>query len=170
MNLHPASIVPGTAHRYITRVYFADTDSGGVVYHATYLAIAERARTEALRDLGVPHAELTATHGLMFMVRRVTIDYLAAARLDDSLVVATWPARIGHASIDLRQTVFRGDEALMAAQILLVCVRRDDTRQAGFAATRVPDRWRAALTRLDPASHTGLAAGPNPGPAAGETG
>ncbi len=58
MNQHPASIPPEGRHCYAVRVYYEDTDAGGIVYHATYLRYAERARTEALRDLGVPHAEL----------------------------------------------------------------------------------------------------------------
>ena len=76
-------------HRFAIRVYYEDTDAGGVVYHANYLGFAERARTEALRDLGVPHAQMQAQHGLIFMVRRVKLDYLAPARLDDSLSVLT---------------------------------------------------------------------------------
>ena len=59
------------AHRYLVRVYYEDTDAGGIVYHANYLRFAERGRTEALRDLGVPHAEMSALHGLFFMVRRI---------------------------------------------------------------------------------------------------
>ena len=89
-------------HRYHLRVYYEDTDAGGVVYHAGYLRFAERARTEALRDAGVPHAEMTAQYGLMFMVRRLKVDYLAPARLDDLLFVVTRPigaaCRIGGAS------------------------------------------------------------------------
>ena len=61
MNGNAPSILPDGRHRYAVRVYYEDTDAGGVVYHATYLRFAERARTEALRDLGIPHAELLAT-------------------------------------------------------------------------------------------------------------
>src|SRR5438045_7216383 len=103
MNGNPASMPPDGRHRYAVRVYYEDTDAGGVVYHANYLRFAERARTEALRDMGVPHAELVSQHGLMFMVRRVKLDYLGPARLDDSLVVVTRPLEIGAAVLDLRQ-------------------------------------------------------------------
>ena len=95
------------AHRYPVRVYYEDTDAGGIVYHANYLRFAERGRTEALRDLGVPHAEMSALHGLFFMVRRIKVDYLAPARLDDSLVVETTTLAIGAATVDLRQDVLR---------------------------------------------------------------
>ena len=80
-------------HRYTLRVYYEDTDAGGVVYHANYLRFAERARTEALRDLGLPHADAGERIGLMFVVRRVEVDYLRPARLDDSLTVVTERAR-----------------------------------------------------------------------------
>jgi acyl-CoA thioester hydrolase len=148
MNLHPPAMIPSRAHRYTTRVYYEDTDAGGVVYHAAYLRLAERARTEALRDLGASHAEMTARHGLMFVVRRAAIDYLAPARLDDSVVVATWPSAIGRARVDLRQTFWRGEVALAAAEIVLVCVRRDESRAGGLAAAGIPDRWRDALASL----------------------
>ena len=84
---------PGGRHRCL-RVYYEDTDAGGIVYHASYLRFAERARTEALRDAGVPHDELVAQFGLIFVVRRVEMDYLRPARLDDSLIVVeTGPSR-----------------------------------------------------------------------------
>src|SRR5580704_17211033 len=98
MNLHPGAAVRHGRHHYAVRVYYEDTDAGGVVYHATYLRFAERARTEALRDLGVPHSEMTSQHEVMFVVRRVKVDYLGPARLDDSLVVVTEPLAVRAAS------------------------------------------------------------------------
>ena len=143
MNRHPASIPPKTAHRYTTRVYYDDTDAGGVVYHASYLRMADRARTEALREGNASHAELIAQHGLVFLVRRAAIDYGAPARLDDLLVVATWPVAVRHASLDLRQTFWRCDEKLVEVDLTLACVRAD-----GSAVARIPERWRAALMQL----------------------
>src|SRR5271165_5636841 len=89
MNGNPTSIPPDGKHRYAVRVYYEDTDAGGVVYHATYLRFAERARTEALRDAGIAHAELLERFTLMFVVRRIEVDYLRPARLDESLTVVT---------------------------------------------------------------------------------
>ena len=128
------------------RVYYEDTDAGGVVYHAAYLRFAERARTEALRAADVPHAEMTARHGLMFMVRRVKVDYLAPARLDDCCwwsPASCW--QCGAASVELRQTIFRTgeDRPLVVLEVLLACVRAADQRPG-----RVPERWRAALISL----------------------
>src|SRR5215472_18881534 len=81
MNGHPPSIPLDGRHRYALRVYYEDTDAGGVVYHATYLRFAERARTEALRELGIPHAELLKRFTLMFVVRHIEVDYVRAARV-----------------------------------------------------------------------------------------
>jgi acyl-CoA thioester hydrolase len=136
------------AHHYAVRIYYEDTDAAGVVYYANYLKLAERARTEALRDLGAPHADLIAEFGLVFMVRRAKLDYLAPARLDDSLVVATRPLVIGAASVELRQSFFPAAElgrALVVADVLLACVRQSDLRPM-----RVPPRWRQALATLSP--------------------
>jgi acyl-CoA thioester hydrolase len=148
MNVDPLPTIRNGAHHYRVRVYFEDTDAGGVVYHSNYLRFAERARTEALRDLAVPHAELTAQHGLIFMVRRAKLDYLAPARLDDDLVVVTRPVVIGAASVELRQSLHRVAEpglTLVVAEIQLACVRLSDIRPA-----RLPPRWRAALANLSP--------------------
>src|ERR1700683_5638416 len=108
MTINPASIPPDGRHRYAIRVYYEDTDAGGVVYHASYLRFAERARTEALRDLGIPHADLVARFGLMLVVRRIKVDYLRPARLDESLTVMTEPLEVGGASVVVRQEVRGG--------------------------------------------------------------
>jgi acyl-CoA thioester hydrolase len=142
----PAPWQTTCGHRYRVRVYYEDTDAAGVVYHANYLKLAERARTEALRDLDVPHADLSREHGLMFMVRRAKLDYLRPARLDDSLVVVTQTLGVGAASVDLQQTFMLendAERALVVAEIQLACVRLTDTRVA-----RMPPRWRDALAAL----------------------
>ncbi len=145
MNGEVAENSSGPGHRFRLRVYYEDTDAGGVVYHASYLRFAERARTEALRDLGIPHAEMTSQYGLMFMVRRAKLDYLAPARLDDSLVVVTRPLVLRAASVELRQGFFRSGEErpLVVLDALLACVRVADCRPA-----RLPRRWRDGLLTL----------------------
>jgi acyl-CoA thioester hydrolase len=129
-----------TTYRLCLRVYYEDTDAGGIVYHARYLGFAERARTEALREAGVPHAELAAGHGLSFVVRRAEIDYLRPARLDEELVVVTGPWAMGGASVNVQQRFEVAGQAVAALGIRLACVRQTDGRPA-----RIPDRWRAAL-------------------------
>ncbi len=129
-------------HVYTTRVYYADTDAGGVVYHATYLAMAERARTEALHDAGLPHEELRRVHDCIFMVRRANLEYLRPARLDDILTITT--TRLGEtgATITLRQAFAGADRSLSAVvDVVLACVRASTGRPA-----RIPPRWRYILS------------------------
>ena len=99
------------AHRFELRVYYEDTDAGGVVYHASYLRFAERARTEMLRNLGWDHGRLLSELGLLFVVRRCDADFRRPARLDDRLVVETTLEAAGGASMDLAQIVRRADAA-----------------------------------------------------------
>ncbi|MCS6920729.1 MAG: tol-pal system-associated acyl-CoA thioesterase [Elioraea sp.] len=112
-----------SAHRFPVRVYFEDTDAGGVVYHAAYLRFAERARTEWLRDLGLRHAQLIAEAGLIFVVKRLAIEYVRPARLDESLIVETHLAGLGRASVTLAQTVLREDTTVASLEVVLACVR-----------------------------------------------
>lgn len=143
MREHNPVIPPEGRHRYTLRVYYEDTDAGGVVYHASYLRFAERARTEALRDLGIPHAELVERFNLMFMVRRVEIDYLRAARLDESLTIVTEAMAVRGASVVLRQDI-QGDAGSCAvASLRLACVQL-----GGNKPGRMPERWRAVLQAL----------------------
>ena len=152
MTINLASIPPDGRHRYAIRVYYEDTDAGGVVYHATYLRYAERARTEALRDLGVPHADLVDRFGVMFMVRRVEVDYERGARLDAALTVETEVLEVGGASVRLRQTVREtggpggDDDAGAVCAVLavrLACVRLD-----GGKPGRIPPAWRERLAAM----------------------
>lgn len=140
MSLHPAATPDQHPHTYKLRVYYEDTDAGGIVYHASYLRFAERARTEALRSRGVPHAGLVEEHGLLFVVRRVQLDYLQPARLDDELSITTETRAVGGASATLRQSFRCADRDVAVLEVLLVCVGVADGRPA-----RIPDRWRNAL-------------------------
>ena len=134
---------PRSLHRYSLRVYYEDTDAGGVVYHANYLRYAERARTEALRDTGIAHAELVERFHLMFMVHRAEIDYVRPAMLDDLLVVETETLDVGGATVSLRQTV-RGPNGVCAAlRIKLACVRIGENKPA-----RIPPPWREGMAAL----------------------
>ncbi len=133
-----------TAHRYPLRVYFEDTDAGGVAYHANYLKWAERARTESLRAMHLPHALMMERYDAMLVVRRIEVEYSAPARLDDALIVETRLRAMGAATLDLTQTVLREEEGrtvLLATLVVgLVCVRPD-----GLRPVRIPAPWRDAL-------------------------
>jgi acyl-CoA thioester hydrolase len=151
MNGNPPSIPSDGRHRYAVRVYYEDTDAGGVAYHATYLRFAERARTEALRDAGIPHAELVQRFALMFVVRRLEVDYLSPAHVDDSLTVVTEPLAVGGASVTLRQDV-RGQDGLCAVlTVRLACVGTREGKPG-----RLPPRWRAVLTEMCAAAKPAL--------------
>jgi|BEDMetMinimDraft_2_1075160.scaffolds.fasta_scaffold38070_2 acyl-CoA thioester hydrolase len=143
MSAAPPPALPAHPHRYRLRVYFEDTDAGGIVYHANYLRYAERARSEFLRDLGLPHAEMMTRHGALFVVRRVRMDYLRPARLDDALEVETEVLEVGGASARLAQRFFREGEMLVGLEIGLAVVRVRDHRPV-----RLPAPWRDGLSRL----------------------
>lgn len=133
----------GGEHRLGARIYFEDTDAGGIVYHANYLRYAERGRSEALRTLGAPHAEMMTTHGRMFVVHRAEIDYERPARLDDLITVATRVQRIAAARVVLEQTIRRGAVRLVRIRLVLACVDSESGRPA-----RLPAPMRTALARM----------------------
>ena len=135
----PAPGAPTATHRQAIRVYFEDTDAAGIVYYANYLKFAERARTDMLRDLGISHAEMMKRDGLVLVVRRCEIDYLKPAKLDDLLTVETEAAKLGGASVDLRQRVLRGNDVLADLKVLVVCIGPDGR------PARIPDYVRGVL-------------------------
>ncbi|MHB8746748.1 MAG: tol-pal system-associated acyl-CoA thioesterase [Gammaproteobacteria bacterium] len=113
------------------RVYYEDTDSGGVVYYANYLRFMERARTEWLRSLGFEQDELLKRDNILFAVRSVSLDYFKPARFNDRLLVSASIYTRGHASLGFEQNVRRaGDEntVLCAGQIRIACLAADSFR------------------------------------------
>ena len=128
-------------HLHTIRIYYEDTDFGGVVYYANYLKFFERGRTESLRALGVDQVAMKA-HGIVFVVRRFEVDYLAPARFDDLIDIETRVERIGGASIHLIQCAMRDGKLLVDARARMACMT-----EAGRPA-RLPPDIRAALARL----------------------
>jgi len=126
-------------HSHPIRVYFEDTDAGGMVYYANYLKFAERARTEMLRSAGISHAEMVAQDGLMLVVRRCSAEFHRSARLDDALEVDTRLSGVTGASILLDQAVRRGSEVLVEIAVTIACVTKEGR------ATRLPERLRQAI-------------------------
>lgn len=116
------------------RVYWEDTDAGGVVYYADYLKFLERARTEWLRTLGVEQTELATRDGVLFVVRRVEADYLRPAHFNDALSVACHMREMGRASLEIDQSILRGDALLLAATVRLACVTADQFKPARIPA------------------------------------
>ncbi|MGP9790275.1 tol-pal system-associated acyl-CoA thioesterase [Roseinatronobacter sp. NSM] len=109
-------------HSITIRVYYEDTDLAGIVYYANYLKFIERARSEWVRELGIDQAQLKATGGGVFAVRRVVADYHAPARFDDLLDVTTDYVSHSGARLELRQGVLRAGKLLFEAQVTLVCL------------------------------------------------
>jgi acyl-CoA thioester hydrolase len=123
------------------RVYYKDTDAGGVVYHASYVNFMENARTEWLRSFGYTNTGLMKDLGIVFVVRALKLDYLRPAVLDDMLSVTAQIKEIGRSRVTLNQAVMRGNEVLVEGEVHLVCVTVD-----GFKPVAVPDllreRWK----------------------------
>lgn len=123
-------------HSFDLRVYYEDTDAGGVVYYANYLKFAERARTEWLRAKGFDQSQLMQTDGIMIVVRRCTVDFLAPARLDDALEVQTRLKEIGKVRMTMQQTIMRAEKELVRVEVELACVNLQGK----------PTGWPASIT------------------------
>lgn len=113
-----------TSFSWQVRVYYEDTDAGGVVYYANYLKFFERARTEYLRAFGVEQDELRARYGILFAVKSIAVDYRAPARFNDLLWVSAQPVEFRRASLSFEQALGRvGEmEALCAATVRIACL------------------------------------------------
>jgi len=133
---------PRAPHRLPIRVYYEDTDAGGIVYHAQYLCFAERARTELLRALGTEHRRLRAEAGGLFAVRRLAVDFRAPARLDDALSVETTATTCSGARLGLIQDIKRDDQILVIIDVELVFINPD------LRPRRLPARLLAAFRQM----------------------
>ena len=130
----------GHEHRLPVRIYYQDTDAGGVVYHARYFDFGERARMEMLGLLGISQQSLADREGVMFVARHGSIDWMAPALLEDMLEVASWVDHLGGASMGITHEFRRDGQVLARLCLRLVCVERATVRPA-----RLPDRVRAAV-------------------------
>ena len=137
-----SGILTPSGHRLAARVYFADTDFSGVVYHARYLEFLERGRSDFLRMAGVHHTELAdGKHGerIAWVVRRMEIDFLAPARIDDILTIDTSTQEISGARITMSQTLSRGQDLLVKARVEAAIVGESGRPR------RFPKEWIAAF-------------------------
>lgn len=124
------------------RVYYEDTDAAGIVYYANWLRFLERGRTELLRSLGHEHTALRDERGVNWAVRRVTLDYLKPARLDDTIEVRTCCGEMRGASLDMRQEARRGNDVLVTAELVVACMN------ASGRPTRLPTGLKSALAQV----------------------
>lgn len=148
-NAHPHE-QKANAFTIPVRIYYEDTDAGGVVYYANYLKFFERCRTEWLRAIGHDQADLLRDPGIVFVVRSVNVDYLKPARLDDQLLIGLEVDKIGRAQITFRQHARRanaavegGWEELTTAVVQIVCVNL-----AQMKSTPIPAFLRSKLEAL----------------------
>ena len=134
-----------TLFEWPIRVYYEDTDAGGVVYHANYLNFMERARTEWLRSLGFEQTELKATMGVIFVVRGLKLKYRRPACFNDQLVITTKLIKVGRSLLEFQQTIQRQNELLTEATIEVVCV---DAQQ--FKPTSIPGAITNKMQTMEP--------------------
>jgi acyl-CoA thioester hydrolase len=116
------------SHSIPVRVYYQDTDAGGVVFHAQYLAFMERARTELLNEADIDLAKLAAVTGAMFFVHEIHVKYHRPALLNELLMVSAEVVKMGRASFVFRQRVEREGELLVEADVSVATVDRDTKR------------------------------------------
>jgi acyl-CoA thioester hydrolase len=128
---------------WTVRVYYEDTDAGGIVFYANYLKFFERARTEWLRAAGVDQQKLIASDGAAFVVKSASIDYHAPARLDDELTLTLTIEKLGRASVQFAQKACLGDLLLAEAQVKVGCVDIATVRPRSLPI-EVADKMRAA--------------------------
>jgi len=134
-------------HKIRFRVYYEDTDAGGIVYHARYLGFAERARSEAMRDTDASVTELLNDFGLVFVVRQAAIRYRSPLRLDDEMEIETALDAMTPTRLKLCQTVrnYSGDgEIATVIDVELACLSAADMKPA-----KIPPRWRDAVRKLE---------------------
>ncbi|TAL35250.1 MAG: tol-pal system-associated acyl-CoA thioesterase [Alphaproteobacteria bacterium] len=123
-------------HTLPIRVYYEDTDAAGIVYHASYLRFAERGRTEMLRDAGFEHAEILKNQGVAFTVISMQINFRSPAKLDELLNVKTVMKAVKGASMEMEQSIYRGDTLLVDMALKIACIDKNGK------AARLPEAVR----------------------------
>jgi acyl-CoA thioester hydrolase len=125
------------------RIYFEDTDSGGVVYHSNYLKFMERARTEWLRSVGIDQHQLKQHDHIMFVVHRIDIQYKLPARFNDDLIVKSELKDISSSKIEFRQMIYRDNEILIDASVDIACIDSEK-----FKPVRIPSTVKEIMESL----------------------
>ena len=133
--------IDGNRHIFPLMVFYEDTDAGGIVYHAQYLAFAERARSAMLNLLGFTNRSVAERHKGAIAVRHCTLDFRRAALLEDRLTVQSRLIKLGGASLGFEQKVMRNDEELVVIEIYLACMSLQELR-----AQRLPDDLRTVFS------------------------
>jgi len=135
-------VIDGLVHRYALRVYYEDTDAGGVVYHANYLRWFERARSDLLERLGIDQAAALDTGAGAYTVAEASLRYLAPARLGDAIMIETRAETVGRASCTLRQSAWRAETRLTEASVRVGFIGPDGRPR------RQPAAWQEAFSAM----------------------
>ena len=130
------------AHEITARVYYEDTDAGGVVFYGNYMKFAERGRTELLRAIGFENSTLARDAGVLFVVRRITAEYMKPARLDDLLTIKTALKKVNNASFEMFQSIFCQNQMIFSMDVTLVTINMDGK------PVRLPDNLRDKLSNF----------------------
>ena len=133
LSLKNAQQTPLFTFDFPQRVYFEDTDAGGVVYHAQYVKFLERARTEWLRYLGFTNSELERKYRMLFIVSEIAVEFVKPARLDDSISISVAVEALGRVRVTFHQEIRRDDELLVKARVVVASVTAD-----GFKPIEIP--------------------------------
>ncbi|MBL7006415.1 MAG: tol-pal system-associated acyl-CoA thioesterase [Spirochaetia bacterium] len=143
MNLTLSGTFEGKEFIYPVRVYFSDTDAGGVVYHSRYLDFAEHARSEFMRNLGGSQHTMMKNNGSVFIIRSVSADYIKPARLDDLLTVRTEVVKCANVTVVFRQRVMLDDDLLCSLQIKAGYISLKEGRPVPM-----PKEWKSMISSM----------------------
>ena len=125
--------------KYVTKIYYEDTDAGGVVYYANYLKFLERARSEAIYSLGFSNTQLKENFGIVIIVKSCNINYIKSAVFEDKLSVFSSLKKLSNTSFIMQQEIKRDEELLSTSEICLVCINREKK------PTKIPDELKSSL-------------------------
>lgn len=128
-------------HDYHVRIYYDDTDAGGVVYHANYLKLCERARTESLRTMGFENTKIREDHGVIIVVKTLEAEYLSPAKLDDLLTIQSRVLSVKNTSFVMEQKAIRDNACIFSMNIVLVFINEQGR------PTKIPDDVKEALLK-----------------------
>ncbi len=128
-------MIQDSIFRWAVRIYYEDTDAGGIVYYANYLKYFERARTEWLRHVGINQVEMAHQYQAMFVVKSSALDYHLPAQLDDELQITTVVEKLGRASLVFVQEAWRKDQCLVSGRFKVGCVDAESVRPCAIPAS-----------------------------------
>ena len=129
--------------QYSFKIYYEDTDSGGVVYYANYLKFIERARTEMINDLGFTLTTLLKDYDRLFLVKKIECDYIQSCKLEDTLNVQSRVLVLKNASFELEQNLIKQNKIIFTSKIVMVCVNSKGT------PSKIPNELHSLMKNKD---------------------